>query len=582
MSAIKLIGFSGEQPRVVPRFLPANGAQVAQDCRLDNGALTPVRQSLGAATAGAIGDKTILKFNGSWLTFAGNIKAAPGPVDSTRLYYTGSGAPKMRDDAGNIYDLALAGPAGALTATLGGVGAGNVYTRLYVYTWVTSFGEESEPCPASAAIDWQAGNTVTLSGFASVPAGRAITKQRIYRSQTGTTGTYFYLIAERAASNTNYSDTVAVDGFQEALPSADWNPPPAGLSGLVALANGMMAGFVGKSVYFSEAYRPHAWPEKYIQNTESDIVALEAIEDTIFVLTKANPYVGRGSTPDAILLVKANADAPCINARGVANLRSAVCYPTNDGLAVATTDGAISIPSTPLFGRDDWRAFDPSTIIGCHHQGRYVAFYDTVDTTGAPFAGMFMVILGSQPAMIRSSAVASAAYHNDEDGGLYFLEKGTTSIKRYDDPTASRAQQYWKSKVFVMPTPESMGIIKISADRTLSQDDVDAAAAALAAVIAGNAAILAAGSPFGEVNAAPINEIVVNGDRLLFYPVASNAIIVRVYADGVLKAEVNVTNREVRIKGGFKSDTWEIDVTTDLTVNQIVLARTVDELRQVA
>jgi len=582
MSAIKLVGFGGEQPRVVPRFLPGNAAQVAQDCRLDNGALTPVRLSLGAATAGAIGDKTILKFNGSWLTFATPIKAAPGPVDTTRLYYTGDGAPKMRDDASNVYDLALAAPAGALTATLGGVGAGNVYTRLYVYTWVTSFGEESEPCPASNAIDWQAGNTVDLSGFASPPGGRAIAKQRIYRSQTGTTGTYFYLIAERVASNANFSDTVAIDGFQEALPSADWNPPPSGLSGLVALSNGIMAGFVGRSVYFSEAFRPHAWPEKYIQNTDSDIVALEAIEDTIFVLTKANPYVGRGSTPDAILLVKAVADAPCINARGVANLRSAVCYPTNDGLAVATPDGGIALPSTPLFGRDDWRAFDPATIIGCHHQGRYVAFYDTLDSSGAPFAGMFMVVLGSQPAMIRSSAVASAAFHNDEDGGLYFLEKGTKAIKRFDDPTASRAQQYWKSKVFVLPAPESMGIIKISADQDLSQEDVDAAAAALAAVIADNTALLAAGSPFGELNALPINEVPVNGDLLQAFPVGSNAIMVRVYADGVVKAEVNVTNREVRIKGGFKSDTWEIDITTDLTVNQVVLARTVDELRQVA
>lgn len=582
MSAVKLVGFGGEQPRVVPRFLPGNAAQVAQDCRLDNGALTPVRQSLAVATAGAIGDKTILKFNGSWLTFATPIKAAPGPVDTTRLYYTGSGAPKMRDDAGNIYDLALAAPSGALTATLGGTGSGSVYTRLYVYTWVTSFGEESEPCPASAAIDWQAGNTVTLSGFASAPAGRAIAKQRIYRSQTGTTGTYFYLIAERAASNGNFSDTVAVDGFQEALPSADWNPPPSGLQGLVALSNGIMAGFVGRSVYFSEAYRPHAWPEKYIQSTDSDIVALEAIEDTIFVLTKANPYVGRGSTPDAILLVKATADAPCVNARGVANLRAAICYPTNDGLAVATADGAVTLPSTPLFGRDDWRAFDPASIIGCHHQGRYVAFYNTVDKTGAPVAGMFMVTLGSQPAMIRSSAVASAAFHDDEDGGLYFLEKGTVSIKRYDDPTASRAQQYWKSKLFVLPAPESMGVIKISADRTLSQDDFDAAEAALAAAVAANTTILASGSPLGEVNATPINEIAVNGDILGGYPPASNAITVRVYADGVLKASVNVTNSEVRIKGGFKSDSWEIDVTTDLTVYQIVLARTVDELRQVA
>ena len=49
-------------------------------------------------------------------------------------------------------------------------------TRLYVYTWVTAFDEESEPCPISADVLWQSGMTVTLSGFQATPAGRNITK----------------------------------------------------------------------------------------------------------------------------------------------------------------------------------------------------------------------------------------------------------------------------------------------------------------------------------------------------------------------------------------------------------------------
>jgi len=243
MALIKLIGFAGENPKIVPRALGDTLAQIAFNTRLDDGALTPIRKkrfSYQFAGVPPEGYDTIYRHQGAWYGWPGSVFAAPGPVAADRLYVMGDGAPKMIA-GGVIYPLALSGPTGALTATLSGTETSDLgSTRLYVYTWVTDFGEESEPSPVSDDIYWNPGLTVTLSGFASAPTGRNITKQRIYRSQTSQTGTLLYLIEERDASSADYVDTVPIDGYQEALPSASWNPPPNTLTGLVAGPNGMM------------------------------------------------------------------------------------------------------------------------------------------------------------------------------------------------------------------------------------------------------------------------------------------------------------------------------------------------------
>ena len=70
----------------------------------------------------------------------------------------------MRVD-GDTYGLAVTAPTAALSVAATGSGTGDTATRLYVYTVVTEFGEESEPSPASAGIAWQSGKTITLSGF---------------------------------------------------------------------------------------------------------------------------------------------------------------------------------------------------------------------------------------------------------------------------------------------------------------------------------------------------------------------------------------------------------------------------------
>lgn len=587
MPAIKLAAFSGEQPSIVPRLLPPTAAQSAINARLDNGSLAPYRASTLATTVtslngvGAIG--SIYKHGEDWLGWVGTINAAPGPVADDRLYYTGDGVPKVKTGA-TIYPLAVPAPTTAPTATPSGVGTGAVQTRIYVYTFVTSLGEESEPSAASTGINWQTGQTVTLSGVEDAPVSplRGITKQRFYRSQTGSVGTDFYFIAERDVSNSNFVDTVAVDAFAEPLPSRLWNPPPDGLAGLIPLPNGMMAGFVGKQLYFCEPFRPHAWPEIYILTADVPIVALGAAGTTLWVLTEGTPYRVSGTSPDAMVMDKVEANLPCVNAGGVVDLGYTIAWPSNDGLAVARAGGDVGLASTNLFKPRDWQRLNPATMRASQLQGRWIGSYATTDENGNAISGSLIIdVSGDTSFLIRTSVFAAAWHYDILSGFAYYLEPGGGGVWLFDSPTGAPTSLSWRSKQFVLGKPDNFGVILIESGTQLSTEEAAARQAEIDAIIAANAALLAAvGGVGGELGGSAIAEVTLAGDFLESLPTAiGSTITVTVYADGEAIAIVGEVNRPVRLPSGFTERIWELAVFADIQVDAIVMARTMDELK---
>jgi len=581
LTTLKLVQFSGEIPRLIPRLLPDTAAQRAENVRLDDGGLTPIREyrlehTVTGHTLGNV--KTIYKHGTDWLAWDTVVNAAPGPVATDRLYYTGDGVPKMLV-SGTVYNLAVPAPTAALTGTPVGVGTGNVYTRLYCYTFVTDYGEESEPCPISADVSWQSGQTVTLSGFQAAPAGRAISKQRIYRSQTGTSGgTTLYFVAERAASNGNYTDSIAVNDFSEPIPSIDYNPPPDDLFGLVAMPNGMMAAFKGKDLYFCEPWQPHAWPEKYIQTVDYDIVSLAMCGSTLVVGTKGTLYLASGTHPDSIVMDKTELNMPCLNSNGMVDLGYAAVFPSHDGL-VMFQGGSTSVPSANLFTRDQWLRMDPSTMVCGQFYGRFFASYQYTDSGGMTQQGTIILDLtGQSPFVIRSPYKADAMFYEKESGAL-FMAVGDV-IYEWDSRLGVNDILTWKSKSFINPSPTNYGVILFETDPRISQDAIDAYESALAAAIALNEALFL--TPLeGDIHAAAINTYALNGDLLQPLPSGPQA-NVNIYADGKFYATVSKVGVMQRLPGGKLAREWEIEVVGNISVIEIAMATTGQELRSVA
>src|SRR6185503_20443130 len=84
-------------------------------------------------------------------------------------------------------------------------------TRVYVYTYVSAYGEEGPPSPASNVITvTPETENVNLTGMAVAPAGPYnIVAKRIYRSVTGTQDTEFFLIGEVNVAMDEFADSRA-------------------------------------------------------------------------------------------------------------------------------------------------------------------------------------------------------------------------------------------------------------------------------------------------------------------------------------------------------------------------------------
>lgn len=578
MATLKLIQFSGEIPRILPRLLPDTAAQRAENVRLDDGGLTPIRKlRLEHTFEGVSNLQTIYKHGDTWLGWDKVVDAAPGPVATDRLYYTGDGAPKMRVGS-TVYPLAVSYPTTALTASVSGSGTGDVITRIYVYTWVTDFGEESEPCPASNEVSWQSGKTVTLSGFSAIPAGRNITKQRIYRSQPATSaGTDFYLIEERAATTGNYTDNKAILDFAEVLPSRDWNAPPAGLTGLTTLPNGMMAGFVGKDLYFCEPYHPHAWPEKYVLTMDYEIVALGAYGTNVVVMTTGQPYIVNGITPEVMVQEKLELNLPCINVRGVVDLGYAVAYPSYDGLVVVS-GGQATIGTGELMTRNVWLKTSPATFVAGQYNGRYFASYAYLEADGTESIGTFMFDLtGNTPFVLRGTTKADACYYDVPTSALYMLIDN--QVFEWDALGQASEVMTWLSKEFVFPSPVSFGCCYIEAQVQLTPEQQAAADAERERLKAENDIIFAQSRIGGEINGSAFGVHAVNGDELNVLN-AAEFVQAAIYADDKLVCTIGDANKVVRIPP-VRARRWEVRVNGTLKVAEVDIASTAKELREI-
>lgn len=579
MSIIKLAAFTGESPRTTARLLPDTGAQIAQSVRLEDGELSPYRKPypivvLPGAQAGQV--KTIYRHLGEWLWWDKVVHAVPGPVAQDRLYYTGDGKPKMRVN-GVVYDLKLTPPSVKLTgAVTGTVTPATSATRLYVYTRVTQFGEESEPSPISADIVVSPGNTVTLSGFQAAPAGRAFTKQRIYRSQSGTSGgANLYFIAERDDSTANFVDNIATDAFNEALPSLEWTPPPDNLQGLVALPNGIMAGYVGKDLYFSPPYIPHTFPVKYSLSANYDITGLAVSGSTLIVGTKGTPELVGGTSPDTMTMEHLEFNMPCLSQQGMVDMGYAVLYPSNDGL-VMVQGGTPNLISGPLLTRDQWQKLVPSTLVCGQFYGRFYASYHYIDTDNKTQQGTLIFdITGSQPFLIRSQHRADAMFYDVTDSSLYMAIGNT--VYQWDSLAGDNDIMTYRSKAFVTPQPTSFGAILVEADDRTPPEAIIAAQAARDAVAAANGAVIAARALGGALGLRPVNALPVNGDALKPMP-GGPQMSVNVYADDEFVAAITSIGDMERLPPVLARQ-WEIEVTGNIDIQEITMAGTAQELR---
>jgi hypothetical protein len=249
----------------------------------------------------------------------------------------------------------------------------------YVYTFVNDLGEESAPSPPSATILKDDGTAITVTTATTVPSGfsvdYSIETKRIYRAASGATGTVFEFVAEIPLSQADYVDELTDSELGDPLETELYALPPDDLRGLIALPNGVMAGFRRNQLCFSAQNRPHAWPVEWRLNTDTDIVCIGNIDTTVVVGTKAFPYLAIGNDPSAYSMTKLEVQQAAVSKRSVAYLVGiGVVFASPDGLIAVAGNGKVSNLTETIFTRRQWQNLIPETILAIAHDDVYHFF----------------------------------------------------------------------------------------------------------------------------------------------------------------------------------------------------------------
>ena len=480
MAGFSLKNFGGIAPIVPARYLQDNQAQTALNCPVFQGSIQSL-SDIGSSVAtldksGTI--QTIYRFGQDtlsdsqyWFHWTTDVDVARSQIagdTSEWTFFTGDGIPKATyasiGTSGSqqptaTRPLGLVAPAAAVTATLNSFTNTNETkeTRVYAMTFVNKeagFEFESAPSPASNSVDVYTGQTVALSNFPAVPGGDyVVSHRRIYRAVAGV----YLFVAEVTAATSSFTDNVAADSLGEELPSLYWTPPPAGLKGLINLPNGIMAGFSGRDVYFCDPYRPHAWPESYIQTLDYPIVGLGRMDTTLVVLTKGTPYFIQGTHPTTMAVVKSDLEQACVSKKSIVSLMGGVLYAAPDGL-ILLSNGGSRIVTESLFDFSQWQTFfAPSSIHAYQQDNQYIAFYNNGSTTG----GFIFDVRSRQ--FILHDIYTTAGYHDLLADKLYLAQVDSgNKVKIWG--AGSTKSYTWKSKKFTMPNIMGFSCAQLEAE----------------------------------------------------------------------------------------------------------------------
>jgi hypothetical protein len=341
-------------------------------------------------------------------------------------------------------------------------------------------------------------------------------------------GKLYYDVSQREENTAVYmTGTTFTDNFDSRLlfssyQSDNYSPPPTGLEGIIAINDGMLAGFVGNLLYLTVPGEPHAWPEEYAITLEAPIVGLAAVLGNIVVLTESYPYLVAGSTPAVMSVSRLDTLYPCLSRRSIVNMNYGVVYATHEGLAVFSGSSGTQLITRTMFNSDTWNTeIDPSTIVATFYRDQYFASH-----SGGAFTFEFDRETGGS--FVDCDQIFTAPFFDTLTNSLYYVTGTDGIVYRWDDLTQDPQTLRWKSKVMILQDYTNLGAARVVADYN------------------------------------------------------SGSVVFRMYVNKVLFFTKTLTDdKPFRLPTGYRTDTYEFEVETDRRVRSIHVAETMTGLKQI-
>jgi hypothetical protein len=325
--------------------------------------------------------------------------------------------------------------------------------RFYVYTYLSVYGEEGPPSTASSVISVDPTQNCNITGLPAAAPAANINKIRVYRTVATDAGTAYQLVIEQAIGIISYLDSKTDDQCGATLLSTEWDAPPAGLTNLVSVPGGFMAGFVtGKrTVYFSEPGSPHAWPD-YGISVDYDIIAIAVTENTVIVGTKGATYALTGTKPDEMFKSKLSMEQSCVSQESMVTLNGVVIFASPDGLVTCQGPNGTLITES-IYKREQWNAINPASMIADVHDGMY---YGWTSSHSVIFN------FAEASAVLTTTTIRPTGLYTDLETDTLYLIIGAF-IKSWRGGAANLTGT-WRSKMFQMAKRWSPSVIQLVAD----------------------------------------------------------------------------------------------------------------------
>lgn len=595
MPATKVNRFGGMVPAIDPTMLPDQAAAYAENTWLYTGVLDAIPKptllrSCSLTETGKVfripnnyTDATHL-LDAIWMEFTHpdtDVIRAPITDDSYDRYYWVSplDVPRYNTRAriaanNTAWKLGVSVPSVAPGVTPAG-GSGATVSRAYVYTWVTAYGEEGPPSPptvVSGFVNATWNLTLTAPTAADMGTDRNITKTRIYRTVTSSSGvaTYFF-VAEITAATTAYGDTNTdtLVSANNQLESTSWSGPPSDLVGWVTMSNGMIAGWRNNEVWFCEPYRPHAWPAEYSLAVDYPIVGLGVNGQTLVICTQGYPYTLTGVHPSSVTQSRLTNFEPCTSRGSILSTPEGVYYGSPNGLVIVT-NGSANIVTRDICTKDKWNQLvNISTMRAARLGTDYFTFgaarngvfdenafnvadnvFESSDYTGA-YTGVYIDNTNTHIAfnLIHNELPCINLMNDAWSGELLIIRDNKVYWVNIADTKPIREVYKWRSKKFQGGSAFNISVCRVYFD-----------------------------VPEGTPNLS------VTPNTALVQTLANDQYgLIRAYADDrlVLTRELRTSGEIIRLPSGFKADYWQFEFEARVRIKSFQLGSSIKELRKV-
>ncbi|EEJ7233130.1 hypothetical protein S483_001009 [Salmonella enterica subsp. salamae] len=476
---IDITTMRGETPRDADGLLPQSNSTYAENCYFDRGVITPLMADMDAGIAFTFTPYSVFHYYDSyWFTWDHDVDVIRSPIAQdpyNRIYYTDGEYPKLTSA-----DIALVGdnlpsayyrlgvPAPETAIGISAVtppgetddDPTNDETRYYCETYVTAYGEEGPPGPASASVEITTpGSSVTLSLSGPPTGNNNVTRRRIYRTVTTTSDAEFMEVAELDISARSFIDSYSSDELTATLETEDYLMPPDNMIGLCSMNNGISVGFAGNEIMFSMPYLPYAWPDAYKLSTYDNIVAIASIDTAVVAGTEGVPVVFSGITPSNISDKPVQLTQACLSKQSMVSMLGYVLYAGPSGIIKITASGQGAVATANVLTREQWQEFNPDTIRAWSVGGNYIGIYN-YDADGD---GVYDTVKGfiydpNNNDLRRLTNTFSAAYADPQSDLLYVAKGEKLWISQgASTPLSMR----WRSKIFHVPQGTSYSVCRI-------------------------------------------------------------------------------------------------------------------------